>query len=86
MVQGTKVNLCKFERTKKGITSFVMPNNKYLVPIVDLILTLIWDPLDEPIFLHILKLGLVTWITALNLQYHMSTLLELVIPLQQTAQ
>jgi len=27
MVQGTKVNLCKFETTKEDITSFGMPNN-----------------------------------------------------------
>ena len=73
MAQGTKVNLCKFETTKEGITSSVMPNNKHLAPFVDLILILIWDQLDESVFLHTLKLGLVTWITALNLKYHVST-------------
>ena len=50
MAQGTKVNPCKFETTKDDIASLVMPNNKYLTPFVDLILTLIWDPLDESVF------------------------------------
>ena len=50
MAQGIKVNPCKFETTKDDITSFVMPNNKHLAPFVDLILTLIWAPLDESVF------------------------------------
>ena len=49
-----------------------MSSNKHLALLVDLILTLVWDPLNESIFLHTLKLGLVTWITGLNLKYHVS--------------
>jgi len=50
IAQGTKVNPCKFETTKDNVTSFVMPNNTHLAPFVDLILTLIWDPLNESVF------------------------------------
>ena len=56
MAQGTMITLCKFETTKEDITSFAMPSNKHLAPFVDLILTLIWDPLDESVSLHI-KIG-----------------------------
>ena len=50
MAQGTKVYLCKLETTKKDIMSFVMPKDKHLAPFVDLILTLVWDLLDESVF------------------------------------
>jgi hypothetical protein len=63
MAQGTKVNPWEFVVVKEDITSLVVPNNRHLAFFVDLILTLRWDPPDESVFLHTLKLGLITCTT-----------------------
>ena len=55
VAQRTKVNPWEFVVTKLGIVSLAVPNNKYLVPFVDLILTLEGVPLDELVFLPALK-------------------------------
>ena len=46
----TKLNPWEFVATKVCIMSLVVPNTKHLASIVDLILTLGWDPLGESVF------------------------------------
>ena len=69
MAQGTKETLWEFVTAKEDITPLVMPENRHLTPFVDLILAVVGDPLDASAFLCTLKLGLITWITGLNLKY-----------------
>src|SRR5258708_9605240 len=49
----TKLNPWEFVATKVDITSFVVPNIKHVASIVNLILTLGWDPLGESVFLQV---------------------------------
>jgi hypothetical protein len=58
MAQETKVNPWELVVTKVGIMSSSVPNNRYSVPFLDLILTLRWALVGESVFLHALKLGL----------------------------
>ncbi len=53
--------------------SLDVPNIIHVTSIVNLILTLRWDPLNESVFVLTLKLGLITGIMQLNLQYHVTT-------------
>jgi len=71
--QGTKVKACEFYRTKIDMLSFVTPKCRTLVPAIGFIYILQWSTHSESVFLHTLKFGLVTWITALNLKYHVIT-------------
>ena len=71
--QGTKVKACEFYRTRIDTLSFVTPKYRTLVPAIGFIYILQWATHSESVFLHTLKLGLVTWITALNLKHHVST-------------
>jgi hypothetical protein len=48
--QETKVNLWEFYIIKVDVLSFILPNNKHLASIFDLILTLGWDPFREQFF------------------------------------
>jgi len=71
--QGTKVKVCEFYGTKIDTLFFVTPKYRTLVPTIDLIYILQWATHNESVFLHTLKFGLYTWITPLNLKYHVST-------------
>ena len=71
--QGTKVKACEFYRTKIDMLSFVTPKCRTLVPAIGFIYILQWSTHSESVFLHTLKFGLVTWITALNLKYYVIT-------------
>jgi len=70
--QITKVNPWKIIITKEDILSAAVPNNKHPASFVDFILTLRWDPSNETVFLHTMKLALHTCITWLNLKYHVN--------------
>ena len=61
--QLTKVYPWKIRITKVDILHFDVPSNKHLASFVDFILTLKWDPLDETVFLHTVKLALQIHIT-----------------------
>ena len=50
VTQKTKVNLWEFVVTKLNIMSFVVPNSKYLVLFVDLILDLEYTHLTNQFF------------------------------------
>ena len=72
VAQRTKVNSWENYITKVDILALTLPNNKHLGPFVDFLFTLQWDPFDETVFLHTLKVTLHTCITWLNLRYHIS--------------
>jgi len=61
--QITKVNPWEIIITKVYILSAAVPNNKHSVSFVNFILTLRWDPSNETVFLHTMKLALHTCTT-----------------------